>query len=135
MSRRRKVLAALAAGGLLLALLVPLAAPLRRQVHIDRAACDRVKPGMSEAEVEAVLGGPPGCYTGWRYTAYTAMGGTAMTNLLTPGGHHFRDWQGNEGCIMVGFDRDDRVVEVIFKDYSWYWRLQDCLRDLRRWFQ
>jgi hypothetical protein len=27
---------------------------------IDKGTCDRVQPGMSLAEVEAILGGPPG---------------------------------------------------------------------------
>jgi hypothetical protein len=134
MSRRRKVLAALAAGGLLVALLVTLAATLRRQVHTDRAACDRIKPGMSEAEVEAVLGGPPGCYARWRYVAW---GGTISMNLASPGGDYSREWVGNEGCIIVGFGRNDRVFGAVYKDYSWepWGGLPGCLRALLRRFR
>jgi hypothetical protein len=58
--RRKLLLATLAAGPLLVVLLGLLEAGPRRRAHIDRAACDRIRPGMSEAEVEAIPGGPPG---------------------------------------------------------------------------
>jgi hypothetical protein len=48
--------ATLLLGGALYALLRPWHCP------VTQAAADRVKPGMTRAEVEKILGGPPGDY-------------------------------------------------------------------------
>jgi hypothetical protein len=58
--RRRKLLVALA--GLAVVGAAGAVVLWRRSAHVTRASCDRIRVGMSRAEVEAILGGPPGDY-------------------------------------------------------------------------
>jgi len=72
-------------------------------VGINRAGYDRIKVGMTEAEVEAILGGPPGYYG----------------KMLPPCGgsvHVFpsvtvKNWDSDGPNIWVYFSPDGRVVD------------------------
>ena len=57
---RKLAVAVLALALLLVGTLLPLVRPLR--CPVNRAAFERIKVGMTQAEVHAVLGGPPGDY-------------------------------------------------------------------------
>lgn len=75
----------------------------------------RLREGMTRAEVEAALGGPPGVYhpdgerlaalfrhpaTGWEWRA--AADGEADGAV----------WAGRAGAVVIGFDRDGRVADL-----------------------
>ncbi len=98
-----------------------------------RATYDRIQNGMTESEVEAVVGLPPGDYA----TAPTEY------DRGTAGFEEFKaipglvQWSGDEGTILVGFDFSWRVAKKA------YWpavgkteksTLRSWLRRLRRRF-
>ena len=101
--RRRRVIVGfvvLAAGGLAavaLTLLRPI--PLEDRVH-------RIQPGMTAAEVEAVLGAPPGNYA--RHITYVRHGGIRLNTDPA------KEWDWDEGCVTVRFGPDGRVEAVEF---------------------
>jgi hypothetical protein len=112
MRRRRSLVLA----GVVLALAVGIPAAIwfpgwyqrfARSQLIDREHCDRIKEGMSRAEVEAILGGGPGDYT----TVTVAIpketgtlfihGEPASWHGGSYGRYHWEHWTGNEGQITV----------------------------------
>jgi hypothetical protein len=96
MSRRTKV-----AVGLGLAVLLGLFLVRQRSgPRIDRAAYDRIRPGMTQAQVEAVLGGPPGDYGAHDLEDYTQTGGDGR--LLEVG--RVERWVGKTAFVSVEFD-------------------------------
>jgi hypothetical protein len=101
----RKLLVGMLAVALLLAsTLLVLVLPWR--CSVSRANFERIKEGMTRAEVEAILGGPPGVYrTCSRGTAperYTLVGGYSW-------GQTYSVWSGDEVTVYVCFDRDGLV--------------------------
>jgi outer membrane protein assembly factor BamE (lipoprotein component of BamABCDE complex) len=72
---------------------------------IDWEHFERIKEGMSRAEVEALLGGPPGDYH-TENIFYCSFG-------VTLDGQ-FERWSGNEGAILIRFDKQDRVQRHVF---------------------
>jgi hypothetical protein len=67
--------------------------------------CDRLKEGMSRAEVEAILGGPPGDYTTVPVVRHLGtpfvleMGDDGTLHTLPP-----KEGRGNTASIWVSFD-------------------------------
>jgi hypothetical protein len=76
---------------------------------IDQEHCDRIKVGMSQAEVEVILGGPPGDFT----TQPVVFGGPRLTGFPLVRWEH---WVGNRAMIQVLFDEQDRVQFVWLGD-------------------
>jgi hypothetical protein len=120
----------LAAAGLLSVLLAPLAAWFLFRAHIDPATCARVKPGMTRAEVEALLGGPPGNYATKDIPAAGAM---------WPAPPEYQIWNGDRGSLEVYFDQGGRNGRVVRANFSTSqqlrngpWGLGDWLRALIR---
>ena len=74
---------------------------------IDWEHFERIKAGMSRAEVEAILGGPPGDYH-TENIFYCSFGVTFEGR--------FEWWSGNEGAILIRFDEQDRVQRHVFMD-------------------
>jgi hypothetical protein len=72
-----------------------------------------VKLGMSQAEVEAVLGGPPGDFRTERvfYTDYFEVGFSPQDVVARR-----ESWYGNDGQISLGFDEQGRVLRRGFAD-------------------
>ncbi len=68
-----------------------------RRPHITEEACERVEVGMTRAEVEHLLGGPPGCYTN-RLIALCGTGSSDGTITC--------EWIGSEGMIVIHFAAD-----------------------------
>jgi outer membrane protein assembly factor BamE (lipoprotein component of BamABCDE complex) len=100
MSRRTQVAVALG----LAAVVGIVLARHRAGPHIDRAAYDRIEPGMTQAQVEAVLGGPPGDYGARDLEDYVQTGGAGQL----PGVGRVAHWLGK--TAFVGVEFDDRGV-------------------------
>jgi hypothetical protein len=75
---------------------------LARCRFIDQAHSDQIQSGMTEDEVEAILGGPPGDFR----TAPVWYPGTFMHGLVK------RFWAANQGRIEVDFDENGSVVRA-----------------------
>jgi hypothetical protein len=85
-----------------------------------------VQIGMTPAEVEDVLGGPPGDYQSdpehpHEFTYHFAY----------PGAAKIEKWTGDEGLALVAYDSTDRVVCFRYVEaVTPHWTL---LAELRRW--
>lgn len=77
---------------------------------VTAANCARIRPGMRQADVAAILGGPP------RPAAVFRAGYGPLV------------WLGEEGVVAVDFDRDGLVVGAQFND----WNRPPLLQRLRR---
>ena len=77
---------------------------LARSRLIDRDHSGRIKEGVSRAEVEDILGGPPGYFS--TETVFTCV--HAPPPVLA-GGDRWETWIGNDGEINVVFDEQGAV--------------------------
>jgi hypothetical protein len=127
--RRRYVLS-----GLLLAFIcgVGLWAAWPAPSPIGRAGLGKIRPGMRRAEVEALLGGPPGDYrcegAVYEATAVEAPGWHPPTADYSLDGAE--EWRGDRMLIAVKFDRDGRVESAFGVGRAparWYRVLQSWL--------
>jgi hypothetical protein len=75
---------------------------------IDQGACDQVQPGMSLAEVEGILGGPPGNYTGLFFKHDVSI------PLTVAGSTSRKQWTGTRGVLIVFLDERDRVISSMY---------------------
>jgi hypothetical protein len=114
-------LAALALPLAVLGASLPLALPWR--CPVTQAASEQVKPGMTLAQVEKILGGPPGDYRtrppapvkispepvkiSYERLSY----GRRMRILERP--IRREGWEGDDGTIEVGFYEDDGTVKYV----------------------
>jgi len=93
---------------ILVALLMPVLQ--RPPSAAARARFDQIQDGMTEDQVEGLLGGPRGVHDEDRFNI--TMTSADMTG---PGGSHLSWWY-FPGCdIEVGFDKDARVCSKKFK--------------------
>jgi hypothetical protein len=79
---------------------------------------------MTEAEVAALLGGPPGDYR---------VGSRAMTfavGLAPAEGNTIKEWRGDQGLAMIEFGPDGRVAVVHFMPAPTQDSLLDRILDL-----
>jgi hypothetical protein len=121
---RKSVIACVAvalvfAGGLV-ALLKPIHCP------VNRAALGRIEEGMTQAEVYAVLGGPPGDYR-TRPPAPPLL----MSNFRSGPLCLTEVWKGDEGTLTVGYDFAD--VKVMFANFEDAEPYRPGLVELARW--
>src|SRR4051812_38837246 len=93
MRTRLGILAAVALLLLLAGALVPVAFP--RPSPVSKAACARIEEGMSLAEVEAILGGPPGDYATRPILPWPSA--------LPDDSPQVGEWQGDEVVVQLGF--------------------------------
>jgi hypothetical protein len=104
MQRRRTV--AWIAGSLLLAgivlLLAWIAALQARHLNVENFS--EIRPGMTQAEVERLLGGPPGNYGRYSQCIMTLEG------YIAPPGSVEKRWRDDAHCFEIYFDQEDRVV-------------------------
>jgi hypothetical protein len=130
---RKLLIGLLAAALVLFGALLPLVLP--RHCPVNRTACERIKEGMTQTEVEAILGGPPGDYT----TRPTIR---KVGSLTPPRGAHSRSvkWWGDEGDALVWFG-DGVVIGTIFREAEvtpvslgemLFWRLDKILSFVER---
>jgi hypothetical protein len=88
--------------------------------NINLASIEKIKAGMTLAEVEEILGVPPGDYT------------TTPTTSLSDGwmGPGDKEWAGDDGVISVWFDPQGRILAANLAPVSprtgltWFERLQ-----------
>jgi hypothetical protein len=94
----KKLLVGLLAVGLVLAGML-LALVMPRHCPLTRAACGRIKEGMTQAEVEKILGVPPGDYRTRpvRPSVKLLEGGWCMVR------GSFAHWEGDEAELDVCF--------------------------------
>jgi hypothetical protein len=86
--------------GVTFALLLP------KPIHISEAICNDIQPGMTQREVEVLVGAPPGDYeTGRRGIVLDLYGNGVLMN-----GGRLEQWGGDEGFIHVGFGPDGTVL-------------------------
>ncbi len=106
--------------------------------RISRASYNEIKAGMSEQEVQVLLGGPAGDYTGGRYCIPMLMGGCRLcTDELYGNLADVRlrlEWTGSKGAVWIGLDEHGKVMQkfhfpVVPVDRSG----ETLLAKLRRW--
>jgi hypothetical protein len=78
-----------------------------RRPMASQADCDRIEIGMTRAEVEHVLGGPPGDYRT-----------RDSITLICFQDWFFEEWQGDGGAILVEFDGDGWVFHKRHFDFQ-----------------
>src|SRR4051794_8775799 len=94
---------------LLLALLV---------IHFNRSAitsesCGKIHAGMTQAEVEAILGGPPRDETDGRCCPLWAPHPSRRSRLLQiVGAQPSGEWISDRGAVWVLYDTGSRVIAV-----------------------
>jgi len=103
MRKRRAIWAAVAVAVLSAALLL-LDLTSAPWTSTDQAGYHRIKAGMSLAEVEAVLGRPPGDYSGGAYRCPEEECG------VLDDGTRRKLWKFDDGAIVVFFRPDDGTV-------------------------
>ena len=72
---------------------------------VNRANSERIREGMTCAEVEAILRGPPGDYTTSDCVPFPRFFDVQKVNV----------WISNEGRVWVRFDKDGRVAWSNFR--------------------
>jgi hypothetical protein len=130
MTKKRKLM--LAVGVLaIVVVVVPLGLRVWPRRHgppfIDRAHCDRIEKGMTQEEVEAILGGPPGKYTNKNIV---------LLDLRSwrPAGERLETWTGDEGVAEVTFDEQGAVVSSAFEK-GWEYRGPTVIERIRTWLR
>src|SRR5438876_12330427 len=68
--------------------------------QINRASYEQIQVGMTQAQVEAILGGPPGDYGARELEAYTHIGSEGQL----PEVGRVERWLGTSAFIAVEFD-------------------------------
>jgi hypothetical protein len=76
-----------------------LALVLPRHCPVNRAAFERIKPGMTRAEVHAILGGPPGDYRTRPSGPFTLFFDSTVNGIIPLA----ELWQGDEGGVCVEY--------------------------------
>jgi hypothetical protein len=84
--------------------LLPLAMP--RRCPVTRAASEQIEKGMTQAEVHAILGGPPGDYR----TRADLRGWPRFSATEEPGAEQIAVWHGDEVYVVVWSDSSGRAI-------------------------
>jgi hypothetical protein len=97
-----------------LVFLVPMPVP-KPLVRVNQAQFQRIAEGMTEAEVEDLLGGPPGDYTwGRTYVICDSMASYAMFD-----GEEVEEWRSDDAIIRVYFGPEGTMVRKKSEDFLW----------------
>lgn len=84
---------------------------LTPRVDLSNANRDRIEVGMTETEVEAILGGPPGDYS---TRDLFVMGVETDGGSLSMTRDRIEHWCADEGFLSVGFDSNGRLTWTRF---------------------
>ena len=101
--RHPLILAAIAAVLLLVGAILYTMLSLRHNITTDSVAA--ITRGMTRAEVESILGGPPGRYYRWRQASPILL-----PDPYLAGGED--EWIADDYAVFVRFDASGRVVSV-----------------------
>jgi len=83
---------------------------------IDEATKNRIQRGMTEAEVDAIIGAPEGIYTPGNFIT----GQKAFDVLITmPGTAKRKKWVGEQGLILVFFDNQGKTIAAMYFQSHW----------------
>jgi hypothetical protein len=131
MTKKRKLMLAVAVLAVAV-VAVPLGLHTWRQWHapgrfIDREHSTRIKKGMTQEEVEAIFGGPPGYYTKKKIVALGL-------HPWNPGRERLERWTGDEGVAEVTFDEQGAVVSSAFEK-GWEYRGPTVIEQIRAWLR
>ena len=74
--------------------------------ELNRIGFKAVQPGMTQSEVESLVGGPPGSYGGMDIEGMTIRGVGEQSN-----GDTLEVWHDEEVWFEVHFDREGRVTD------------------------
>jgi outer membrane protein assembly factor BamE (lipoprotein component of BamABCDE complex) len=129
------LLAALAVTWLVVRLLLP--------IRFTEEMADRIRPGMTEAEVVAILGRPAGDYTtgecyhrGPWWKDYTEGDwGNQEGRDWSPEGMFTKEWLSDEGGVQVLFGGDGRAVALWWLDLGNPNEPPSLTARLQRWLQ
>jgi SmpA / OmlA family len=119
-------------------LAIRLIIPIHR---INEDNIKRIKEGMSESEVEALLGAPPGDSSAGGRVVHYADGGThPFMRMEGPGLKFFKmaklhavEWVGDVAAVKVWFDASQRVFKVVPGRVIGEYTFLDRLRRLLPW--
>ena len=137
--RGRKLIVALA--GLAVVVAVGAVVLWPQTERITPENCDRIRVGMARAEVEQMLGGPPGYYAAGPLTLPVGFNLEApWTSPVSGDGALAVGYVGNRGAIAVSYNSSGAVMYKIFLPgerleqtplENLLWRAK---RQWRRWF-
>jgi hypothetical protein len=96
------MIALLAVALLLVGALLALTGP--RHCPVNRRAIERIKKGMTRAEVHAILGGPGGDYR--TQPAQHHINGFGIVDFMGN-----ESWRGDSMGVCVAYDTEDRVED------------------------
>jgi hypothetical protein len=117
---RKLLIGLLAVALVLFGALLPLVLP--RHCPVNRGAFERIEEGMTQAEVEAILGGPPGDYR-------TQPPAPSRATVRV-----WENWEGDEGTVFIWFSSAsgglERVMSANFYEAEPY---TPGLVELIRW--
>ena len=110
-------------------LLLPLALWLfARPSPIHLANHEKIMKGMTEEEVEAVLGGPPGDYRRWPHASISSKMLTRQGAHIPEAGDIIRVWVDDErevviSCHSDGYVREKGCLELPRSmRFTWFWQ-------------
>jgi len=83
------------------------------RIKITRSTLDKIHHGMSEDEITAILGVPPGDYTTRPIACYIWVG--SDNDVLNPPPRTKKDWFFNWCCISVLFEEGTAVRIYTFR--------------------
>ena len=107
---RRRLLIAFGVFTILVAIALAVFILTRTRVNIDPATAARISQGMTETEVDGVIGGPEGSYGRGSILGRSEFD----VGLAIPGSAKRKRWSGDAGIILVWFDSQGRVMEARF---------------------
>jgi hypothetical protein len=83
-------------------------------VRVNASVVNEIHPGMTESEVRAIVGGPPGNYQNQSYSKDDAVG----TWVGSTNSKKSIRWVGSEGILWVVIGQDDRVMYAVFHPWE-----------------
>src|SRR5262245_35088378 len=136
MSAKRTATAILPFSLFAVSLAVWLIFPFNR-ARVNRATFAEIEPGMMLSEAQAILGVPPGDYTGGRYgpvwrhkPVFSRVGSTTFT-MVKWGEDQIFEWTTAEGHIALLCDKDGYVQRKFYDDVM----LISASRSCQDWLQ